>query len=371
MFSENVDLVIRFNGGANAGHTIYHNGEKISTHLLPSCILQNKLGYIGNGVVLDLLKLEEECNKFKYWNRIYVSPKAHLVSELHKYNDYLNEESSRVKIGTTRRGIGPCYSDKMARKGLRVEDLFDIDFRQKYNDFMDYKLRQFQGFCKEEELLELHQRCADEYENWKRIRERLLVLPLRDLMKVKNIKSLLLEGANGSELDIDHGTYPFCTSSSTTVGGCMIGTGLSMKELGDCEVIGVFKCYLTRVGNGELSTEIKEEEIRDELQQKGGEFGTTTGRLRRVGWLDLDELIEMIEINGITQLAMMKVDVIAEIEKTSKVYIKYKNEIVEFDKWSSITDERLDTYIKYIEERTGIPIKYIGIGKERNDIIIK
>jgi len=308
------DIVVRFHGGANAGHTVITDTNKFIFHLIPSGIMYpDKICIIGNGVVLDIEQLLNEINelnqkKILIEGRLYISDLAHLVLPFHKFLDNINESAmGNSRIGTTGRGIGPAYSDKASRIGIRVGDLVNWDnFVKKLNYLYELKKKYF-SFCNQQFNINLDE-ILEFYKN-----SRQIILPLiADTSQyiydnIKNGKSILFEGAQGTFLDIDHGTYPYVTSSNTIAGAVCTGAGIGPSQIH--HVIGIVKAYTTRVGNGPFPTEIKDE-TGEELRKIGNEYGATTGRPRRCGWFDSVLLRRAIQLNGITRLALTKLDVL-------------------------------------------------------------
>lgn len=329
VLANNYDLVARFQGGPNAGHTLKFDGKKFVLHTIPSGIFREGLmNLIGNGVVIDPITLKKEIQILKdanvdYKDRLLVSKKAHLILPSHRLLDAASEHAKgKEKIGSTLKGIGPTYMDKTGRNGLRVGDLFEPDFKEKYNRLKEKhlglaKLYDSYTFNMEEEeqkwfeslseLKSLHCVDGEYYVN------RLL----------KEGKKVLAEGAQGSMLDVDFGTYPFVTSSNTITSGVCNGLGIAPQKIK--EVIGISKAYCTRVGGGPFPTELFDS-VGEEIQKEGGEFGATTGRPRRCGWLDVPQLRYTIMINGVTQLVLTKVDVLNIFES-----FKYASHYVNAD----------------------------------------
>lgn len=399
VLSPNYDIVARFQGGPNAGHTLIFNGKKYVLHLIPSGIFRdNIINVIGNGVVLDPAIFKDEITNLEKENpniskNLYISRKTHLIIPTHRILDAVYEkQKGDKKIGSTLKGIGPTYTDKISRNGLRVGDIESKDFRTKYETLKKAHLAKVNTNKYNSEI--------DKYEkDWFRGIEKLKELTFIDGEKffneaLKNNKKILAEGAQGTLLDIDFGTYPFVTSSSTTSSGVCSGLGVAPNKIG--EVYGIFKAYTTRVGKGPFPTELFNQDGED-LQKYGNEYGATTGRERRCGWLDITALKYSVEINGVTQLVMTKSDVLSEFKKikisesynkNGKVidYIPYEinNSLTpnykEFKSWngnlSTIKNynnfpQELKDYVSYIEKETGINIKIISTGADRNDIIIK
>ncbi|XBC41536.1 MAG: adenylosuccinate synthase [Buchnera aphidicola (Nurudea yanoniella)] len=404
-FAKDANYIVRYQGGHNAGHTLVVNGKTIVLHILPSGILHNNtIALIANGVVLSPEHLINEINMLEKHNynvrtRIIVSELAHLVFDYHISMDVAREKKlGKHSIGTTKRGIGPAYEDKIARRGLRLGDLHDWEYfscKLKENvDYYNFQLEKFYNF-----------KCVS-YED---IIDKIFLLKnylikisgdVSEILKKSQCdkKFTIFEGAQGSLLDIDHGTYPYVTSSSSISGSFSLGSGI-----GPCYVknfIGVVKAYSTRVGNGPFPTEIFDE-LDSYLCKKGNEFGATTGRKRRIGWLDTVLLKKSIEINSFSQLCLTKIDVLDGL-KEIKICVGYKNKngnvrndkIPRFSKewtmispiyeviegWNSTTSgiinfEQLPYYAKKfifrIEEILGIPISIVSTGPNRSDTIIR
>ena len=284
--ANNYDVVARFNGGNNCGHTVYYNNKKYSLHLVPSGIFYGKLCIIGNGVVIDPIALKQEielleADDINVKDNLYISKFAHIITPEHIQKDIDNEKV--LKIGTTKKGIGPCYTSKTERTGIRVCDVSSI--LDKYKDNV-------------------------EYYNALQYLSTLKISNLESYLNDKNTE-ILAEGAQGTLLDVDFGTYPFVSSSNSTIGGVMTGLGVSHKNIRS--VYGVFKAYMTRVGNGPFVTEVKGK-IGEKIREVGGEYGATTGRPRRCGWLDIPALRYACMINGVTNLVMTKSDVLNDFD---------------------------------------------------------
>ena len=327
ILSEKSDIIIRFQGGNNAGHTVVIGEEHFILHLIPSGILhKGKICVIGNGVVVDPEALLNEISMLKKRGitvdgSLIVSDQVHIIFPYHKVLDELREtKKGKTKIGTTKRGIGPCYADKASRCGIRLTELLNPDeFRGKLKFNIDEKnavlstLYGHKGFS----LDEIYGRYID---YGKRLAKYMQNAPLFLNTAMTKDKSLLFEGAQGTLLDIDHGTYPFVTSSSATAGGACVGTGVSPVNMD--RVIGVAKAYTTRVGEGPFPTEF-EPDLMEKIRKKGKEFGATTGRPRRCGWFDFVVLKHAVMINGLTELALTKLDVLDDTD-TIKVCVAYK-----------------------------------------------
>ncbi|KAG9449466.1 hypothetical protein H6P81_009431 [Aristolochia fimbriata] len=404
ILAEHFDIVARCQGGANAGHTIYNSeGKKFSLHLVPSGILNEEtLCVIGNGVVVHLPGFFREIdglesNGIPCQDRILVSDRAHLLFDFHQVVDGLREaELANSLIGTTRRGIGPCYSSKMIRNGIRVSDLRHMDiFPDKLDLLLSDAASRFKGFNYSRDMLK------EEVEKYKKFADRLEPF-IADTVHVMNEsilqkKKILVEGGQATMLDIDFGTYPFVTSSSPSAGGICTGLGIAPRCLGD--LIGVVKAYTTRVGSGPFPTEILGKGG-DLLRVAGMEFGTTTGRPRRCGWLDIVALKYCSQINGFSSLNLTKLDVLSSFPEI-KLGVTYKqvdgevlnsfpSDLYAFEQlqvvyealpgWntdiSSIRNYKdlppaARQYIERIEELLGIPIHYIGVGPGRDALIFK
>jgi adenylosuccinate synthase len=386
-------------GGSNAGHTIVVGGIKYKFHLLPSGILNPKaIGMIGNGVVVHLPSFLEEldgltANGIEHHGRIYLSDRAHLVFDFHQAVDgTLEHRLGRHKIGTTRKGIGPAYASKISRNGIRVGDLREWDyFERRFRELAEHHMQSYQG-------LEID--VEEELKYYKSIAPRVLSMTCDTIeltnQKYMEGKKILVEGANATMLDIDFGTYPFVTSSNPSVGSVLTGLGVSPQKLRG--IYGTVKAYCTRVGEGPFPTELDTDNgIGEHLSRVGQEFGTTTGRPRRCGWLDLPQLKYSALINGFTSLNLTKIDVLTGLDTISLgVAYKYKGQYlttmpaslmelkdveVEYEimhGWKEdITQCRTfeelpancKSYILRIEEIVGVPIRWIGVGPNRLDVI--
>jgi len=393
------DIVVRFQGGNNAGHTIVLKGEKFVFHLIPSGILyENKQCMIGSGVVVDPAVLIEEVNELKKRghlkddSQLMVSEEAHLILPYHRRIDIARDRV--FKIGTTGRGIGPAYEDKVARYGIRVVDLMDEEvFRKKLKANLLQKNAYLSEVLKEEgfELSEIF----DEFLRFKKQLEKYVrntSLILYD--EIQKGKHILFEGAQGALLDLDHGTYPYVTASNTVAGNACAGSGIGPTMIDS--VIGVAKAYTTRVGEGPFPTELKDQ-VGERIREKGGEYGATTGRPRRCGWFDAVVVNHAIRINGIQEVAITKLDVLNDFDKV-KICVGYRvngkilhyvpshldllesSEPVyeELDGWRrevkgakkiSELPAQAQRYLKRIEELTHAKIAMVSVGSERNETI--
>lgn len=330
LYSERCDYIVRYQGGNNAGHTLVVNGEKTVLHLIPSGVLhEGKTCVIASGVVLDPEVFMEEIDDLtkrglldpKRNTKVVVSERAQVIMPYHKLLDRLREQSSgKAKIGTTVRGIGPCYEDKVARRGILIGDLLDPELlREKIELAVKEKNTVLQHLYGEKPLR------VDELHDWalgagKRLRP--MICDTRVLVQeaLAADKSILFEGAQGTLLDVEHGTYPFVTSSNTITGGIFTGCGVGPKSLQ--HIVGITKAYTTRVGTGPFPTELNND-LGEWIRKKGAEFGATTGRPRRCGWLDLVALRYAVEVNGLTALALMKADVLGDLDEV-KVCVAYE-----------------------------------------------
>tara|TARA_B100001758_G_C18366932_1_gene589053 strand:+ start:59 stop:1276 length:1218 start_codon:yes stop_codon:yes gene_type:complete len=379
--SETIDVVCRFQGGHNAGHTIKVEGQKTVLHLIPSGILHdNAKCLIGNGVVLALDALEKEIinlkeRSIKFNNRFYISSACALILPSHISIDKVRDK--KESIGTTGRGIGPAYEDKVGRRAIRFGDLGDeVILKEKVESLVGYHNRLLQDLYEHEphDVKEIF----DYIMKYKHLFDEFCVDSQDKMYEwIKSGKSILFEGAQGTLLDIDHGTYPYVTSSSTTAGGVSTGLGIGPKFID--RIIGISKAYTTRVGEGPFLTELfdKDGEL---LAKKGNEFGATTGRPRRCGWLDLVALKKAIFTNSVTNLCITKLDVLDETESI-KVCVEYDNDkpvYKVFDGWLSSTEgiteyselpEKAKEYIEFIEEFAECSASIISTGPSRNQTI--
>ncbi|MEJ2196078.1 MAG: adenylosuccinate synthase [Ignavibacteriaceae bacterium] len=399
ILSEKFDIVVRYQGGANAGHTVEIGENQFILHLIPSGILRKDVTcVIGNGVVVDPKALLEEIeflemNNINVKGRLFISHNAHLVMPYHKLLDSINE-SGENKIGTTGRGIGPCYIDKFARKGIRVIDLMDKNkLREKMRDIIDEKNTLFEKVYSHKGL------DADEIINEfvrydKSIFSYATDVPLMLNHAIKDGKNILLEGAQGALLDVDHGTYPYVTSSNPTSGGASTGSGIPPNKI--TSVFGIVKAYTTRVGHGPFPTELTDS-IGEKLREIGSEYGATTGRPRRCGWFDAFLVRYSVMINGVDLVAITKLDVLSTFE-TIKVCVGYNLDgspvqtfPTDADKLNEITPiyETVDgwmedishcrsyqslpvktqKYLKFISEMANLKIDIISVGPKREQTI--
>jgi adenylosuccinate synthase len=401
LLAEQADAVVRFQGGNNAGHTIMRDGETFKLHLMPSGILhRGTLCVIGNGVVIDPRVLTEELDELRRRGvdigGLRISANAHLIMPYHLLLDHAGEAKlGKLEIGTTRRGIGPCYADKAARLGIRVQDLLDEKILKKKIAAALYpKQLSLRPFAKDPRL-DL-QSMTEEYLIYGHRLEQYIADTSKLAWELLDAgRSVLFEGAQGALLDIDHGTYPFVTSSNPVAGAACVGAGVGPRDID--EIWGVAKAYVTRVGAGPLPTEV-DPDLADELRTRGGEFGTTTGRARRVGWLDLVALRYAARLNSMTALAITKLDVLSGkdrilvctryrgIEDAEFDHFPYhqsvlhhaRGEYEELPGWSEDlshcrTEADLPTaardYLAYVSDFVGVPLALIGVGPGRDEVI--
>ena len=396
LLSAEVDIVARYQGGANAGHTVYINNQKIVLHQVPSGVLRKDcICLLGNGMVIDPVELVKEFanvqDKGSVIDNIFISMNAHITTPVHRLIDMNSEEKAIKKIGTTGKGIGPTYVDKYNRKGIRSCDLLDEKIlKEKINAQIE------RGVNKKEVSPEQIENSKDDFNDFfnscNQIKKHIIdIMPI-----VHSGKNILIEGAQGTLLDIDHGTYPFVTSSNPSTGGITTGLGLPMNKID--RLIGIFKAYTTRVGNGPFPTELFDQDG-EKLQNIGKEFGATTGRPRRCGWFDTPLANYSVMINGFNEITITKLDILDEFESI-KVCTEYELDgkrsknlssfINHLDKvkpiyttvpgWECATvgirlfedlPLKAQEYILYLEKILNVPIKHISTGPKRNDIIIR
>ena len=390
------DLIARFQGGPNAGHTLEFNNQKYVLNTIPSGIFNERaMNLIGNGVVIDPITLKRELDNLKKngfdpvaEKKLVIARKAHLILPTHQLLDAASETKMGVdKIGSTLKGIGPTYMDKTGRNGLRVGDTTLSDFRERYDKLVAKHKSILSHYG---EIPDFSEREAAFFEAV----ELLKSIPQVDSEHFVNKylaegKTILAEGAQGTMLDIDFGSYPFVTSSNTTTAGACTGLGVAPKNIGS--VIGIFKAYCTRVGSGPFPTEL-EDEIGEQLRQTGHEFGATTGRPRRCGWIDLPALKYAIMLNGVTEMVMTKADVLSGFETIyACTHYKYQGETIDYMPYDinavkaepvfeavagwnedltgirevSEIPQKLQDYIDYLQKHLGVPVKYLSVGPDR------
>ena len=396
------NIIARFQGGPNAGHTLVFNGKKHVLHTIPSGIFHdNTINLVGNGVVIDPVIFKKELDKLDeqgvdYKKSLLISRKAHIILPTHRLLDAASEASKgKAKIGSTLKGIGPTYMDKTGRNGIRVGDIELSDWKKRYRTLADKHeaMISFYNVDIQYDLNELEQEFFEAVETLKSLK----FIDSEEFIHQAqhNEESILAEGAQGSLLDIDFGTYPFVTSSNTTAAGACTGLGVAPNTIGD--VFGIFKAYTTRVGSGPFPTELFDKDG-ETMAKVGHEFGATTGRPRRCGWLDLVALKYACQVNGVTQLIMMKGDVLSGF-KTLKVCTSYNYKgaeishlpfnieeenvspvYTEFKGWkedlTSISDSKnlpheFNLYVAFIEEYLNLPITIVSVGPDRKQTIIR
>ena len=399
LLSKEANMVARFQGGANAGHTVYKGDHKIILHQIPSGILTDNCKCIlGNGMVIDPVDLVEELtmlkkNNIEYDGSIHIAYNAHIVTPVHKWIDFKSEETSNQKIGTTCRGIGPAYVDKYNRCGIRALDLIDLEkLKIKVLNRLDDAIvsGDLSNADKNEIIVEIEKFIEASSVIAHMVEDTFSMV--HEMVNEK--KNILLEGAQGTMLDINHGTYPFVTSSSPSTGGIATGLGLPLTKVN--RIVGIFKAYTTRVGKGPFPTELFDDDGK-KLQELGHEYGATTGRARRCGWFDAVEAKYSVQINGFTEITLTKLDILDHFEEI-KVCVGYEYDgektdrmsklisdlsnvtpnYMTFEGWNqSTTDmdsyeklpEKTCNYIKFISDFIGVPIKIISIGPGRDEII--
>ena len=394
------DIIGRFQGGPNAGHTLEFDGIKHVLHTIPSGIFHDGVGnVVGNGVVIDPVILKKEIDALVEMGvdvnkKMFISKKAHLILPTHRLIDAASEKAKgKEKIGSTLKGIGPTYMDKTGRNGLRVGDLFLPDFQERYNKLVKKhkQLLKFYDFDYNLEELE------EDFKKGVELLKSLTVIDSEHYINnaINNGKTVLAEGAQGTLLDVDFGSYPFVTSSNTTAAGTCTGLGIAPNKVG--EVFGIFKAYCTRVGSGPFPTELHDE-VGEELRKAGHEFGVTTGRPRRCGWIDLPALKYAIMINGVTQLIMMKADVLDGFDtiqvcthydidgkridympydivstEVTPVYKEVKGWKTDLTKLSLIDQipSELNDYVEYLEQELNVPITIVSVGPDRKQTLMR
>ena len=391
--SQSIDIIVRYQGGTNAGHTVEVDNEKYVFHLIPSGILYpNAICVLGNGVVIDPKAFLEELDYLKERNipdakdRIVISEAAHIVLPFHQMIDSASEkQAGRKRIGTTLRGIGVCYGDKITRMGLRIADILE---EKRLTERLDYILANKNPILKKTyglEPISLDSLFEELMTFSQKIRPLVKNTSLYLNKEVENNKTILLEGAQGTGLDIDFGTYPYVTSSNTTTGGAITGSGISFQHI--TEVIGICKAYITRVGEGPFPTELQGEEG-ESLRKLGNEFGATTGRPRRCGWFDVELLRHAARVNGLTGLALTKIDILSSYEEV-KIGIRYHRggKALEAFPASNYEDVEVEyetmpgwqedirhvrklqdlpracqAYIDRLVELAGVPLRFVSVG---------
>lgn len=396
VLAKSYPAVARFQGGPNAGHSLQFEGKKFVLHTVPAGVFrEGSINIIGNGVVLDPIIFRQECKEIEEMGvpvteRIIISKKAHLILPTHRILDAASESAmGKGKIGSTLKGIGPTYMDKTGRNGLRIGDTLAENFLERFNTLKEKHIQRLKQYDFQYNAEEHEAEWLDAIKYLKKFK---IVDGEYEINEILKTKRVLAEGAQGSMLDVDFGSYPFVTSSSTMCAGACTGLGIAPSKIG--KVIGIFKAYCTRVGSGPFPTELLDQ-VGEELRQKGFEFGATTGRPRRTGWLDLPALKYAIMINGVTELIMMKADVLDTFD-TIKVAVGYKvngkkSDCVPYDTYATIEPvykefkgwkcdltgvrkrEELPAnflkYIAFIEKELGVPVKMVSLGPDRKQTI--
>lgn len=400
------DIVTRFQGGPNAGHTIEFDNKKFILHTIPSGIFnKSTLNIVGNGVIIDPYIFSKEIqnladNNINAEENLLLSKKAHLILPSHRLLDAVYEQSKgKAKIGSTLKGIGPTYTDKTARLGLRIGNIDQSDFETKYQKLKERHLTIVKSYNVSYKDFQIEGMTLEEYEEkWFAGIDRIKQIKRIDSeyfinQSLKNNKSILAEGAQGTMLDVDFGTYPFVTSSNTVAASVCIGLGIAPSSIG--KVFGIFKAYCTRVGSGPFPTELEDEDGQ-KLRDEGNEYGSTTGRPRRCGWVDLAALKYAVMLNGVTHLCMTKADVLntfsnikagvkydfngnlidyvpfeASYEKLNPVYTAKDGWLTDICKATSAdaVPEQLADYVKFIEKEMEVPVAMISVGPDREQII--
>ena len=392
------DIIARFQGGPNAGHTLKFDGIKHVLHTIPSGIFhKNVINLIGNGVVIDPVIFENEIKNIikldAEMSELLISKKAHLILPTHKLLDAASEKSKgKEKIGSTLKGIGPTYMDKTGRNGLRVGDISDFNFRKKYERLKTKHLQILDFYDFDYDLEELENNWFDSLDTLRKYKHIESEHYIHNA--IKEGKKILAEGAQGTLLDIDFGSYPFVTSSNTITAGACTGLGVAPNKIGD--VFGMFKAYCTRVGSGPFPSELFDE-VGERLAKVGNEFGATTGRPRRCGWIDIPALKYAININGVTQLIMMKADVLSgidtikacthyQLEEKKINYLPFEDNsnltpiYKELDGWKmdlthlenlSEAPKELHNYITWLESELEIPISIVSVGPDRKQTLFR
>ncbi|MGW9686846.1 adenylosuccinate synthase [Flagellimonas sp. 2504JD1-5] len=396
VLTKDYDIIARFQGGPNAGHTLEFDGIKHVLHTIPSGIFhKNALNIVGNGVVIDPVIFKKELDNLDKFNidivsKLLISRKAHLILPTHRLLDAASETAKgKAKIGSTLKGIGPTYMDKTGRNGMRVGDLEFDNWKTKYRNLAN-KHEAMIGFYNVDIQYDLAELEEVFYEAVEKLKELTFIDSEEYMFKAQaEGKKILAEGAQGSLLDIDFGTYPFVTSSNTTAAGACTGLGVAPNKIG--RVLGIFKAYTTRVGSGPFPTELFDNDG-ETMGRVGNEFGATTGRARRCGWLDLVALKYAVQINGVTELMMMKADVLSgfknikvctaykykgeeiqhlpyniESENITPVYTELKGWAKDLTKMTKAEElpSALNDYIAYLEEQLNVPIKIVSVGPDR------
>lgn len=396
VLAKNYPVICRFQGGPNAGHSLQFSGKSFVLHSVPAGVFRkNTVNVIGNGVVLDPIIFQEECQAIAKMGvdptkNIIISKRAHLILPTHRIMDAASEASlGKTKIGSTLKGIGPTYMDKTGRNGLRIGDVLSKEFKKRFNTLKQKHVAYLKQFDFE---YDVNKNEKEWFKAIEYLRKFKIVDSEYELNSLLKTKKALAEGAQGTMLDVDFGAYPFVTSSSTICAGACTGLGVAPTRIG--KVYGVFKAYCTRVGSGPFPTELNDA-VGEEIRQKGHEFGATTGRPRRTGWLDLPALKFAIMVDGVTDLIMMKADVLDTFD-TIKVATGYKVDGKKTDRYPFDTAASIEPlykefkgwkkdltkckgadelpaafkrYIAFIEKELGVKISYVSVGPDRSQTI--
>lgn len=412
LFSKDADVVVRYQGGDNAGHTVVHQGQEYKLRLVPSGVIQGKTGILGNGCVLNLETLFSEMEQLRTRGLtpdVRVSDRAHVVLPYHQVLDQTEEASKNddgLEVGTTGNGIGPAYEDKAGRRGIRVGELLDDEVLRNRLEYTVQKKRRLAR-----DVFGIDMGAAFDvdhlFDTFRGFGERLeredMVVDAGSFLAEKDRQgeNILFESAQGTHIDVDHGNYPFVTSSNPTAGGAITGTGVSPSTVADGRIIGIVKAYLSRVGSGPMPTELSDESA-SEIREKVGGFGTVTGRPRRIGWLDMPMLRHAARVNGFTGIVLNHIDALGGfnelrvcesyaldgktltgIPSTSAEWDRCTPEYRTFDTWpdrdwSELRDEGYEslpetaqTYIKYVSAELDIPVYAVGIGPSRDETIVR
>jgi adenylosuccinate synthase len=416
LFGDAADVVARYQGGDNAGHTVVHKGDEYKLSLVPSGAIRGKVGILGNGCVVNLRTLFDELDTLRDRGLnpdVRVAERAHAIMPYHRVLDNIEEEAKGdddLEAGTTGRGIGPTYEDKVGRRGIRIGDLLDPDvFRER----LEYVVPQKRALVEDVFGMEAGEEfdvdaIHEEFSEYgRRLREENMTVNAGDFLaeSIDDGDNVVLEGAQGTSIDIDHGIYPYVTSSNPTAGGACTGTGLGPTTVGQGEIVGIVKAYLSRVGTGPLPTELEgddeQEELAEYIREEGGEYGTVTGRPRRVGWLDVPMLRHAARASGFTGLAVNHLDVLAGLDEvkvghayeldgetvytmppTTEKWGECEPVFKSFDgwpelDWGKVADEGYDAlpenaraYLDYLSEELDTPIYAVGIGPDRSHSIV-
>ncbi|WP_232703539.1 adenylosuccinate synthase [Halobacterium wangiae] len=410
IFSAGADIVVRFQGGNNAGHTITVDGEEYALRLVPSGVVRGKTGVLGNGCVVNLETLFTELDSLRDRGlnpEIYVSKRSHVVFPYHRVLDQAEEtakDDDATAVGTTGNGIGPAYADKTSRRGIRIGELLDPEtLRTRLEHVVPQKRAVAEAVFDIETGDEFDVETL--FERFRTYSQRLkredIVVDVSSFLAQREDAAIVFEGAQGTQLDLDHGIYPFVTSSNPTAGGAIVGTGVSPQTVSDGEIIGVVKAYLSRVGSGPMPTEFDEEDAAD-FREQAGEFGTVTGRPRRTGWLDLPLLRYATRVNGFTAITLSHLDVLAGLDElrvcdayeldgecidtaptSPDEWSQCEPQYEEFETWGDhdwlalaedgyeALPEEVRAYAEYVSNELGVPIYALGVGPGREATIIQ